>query len=123
MSDGQVKALAVRRDKLCGFGIERAETGAARTRRCVAQQWSAGDASPYVPAHGELSLGQWDVLLERARTHRLSISAMAFQDAWNLDLERLRDCCIHVMARDGKVVPFCAFNLTSIEGRTLYRRN
>ena len=123
MSDGQVKALTVRRDERCSCSIERAETGAARTRRCVAQQWSARDASPYVPAHGELSLGQWDVLLERARTHRLSISAMAFQDAWNLDLERLRDCCIHVMARDGKVVPFCAFNLTSIDGRTLYRRN
>ena len=45
-----------------------------------------------------LSLGQWDMLLERARTHRLSISAMAFQDAMEPGFgatERLlhsRDC-------------------------------
>ena len=123
MPDGEVKALTVRRDKECYCGPERAEVGAARTRKCVAEQWSTWNASPYVPAHGELSLGQWDVLLQRARTHMLSISAMAFQDAWNLDLERLRDCCIHVMARDGRLVPFCAYNLTSIEGRSLYREN
>jgi uncharacterized radical SAM superfamily Fe-S cluster-containing enzyme len=46
---------------------------------------------------------------------------MAFQDAWNLDLERLRGCCIHVVAPDGRLVPFCAYNLTSSEGRALHR--
>ena len=100
---------------------KRPKSGAARTRQCVAQQWSASDASAYVPAHGQLSLGEWDVFLERARTHKLSISAMAFQDAWNLDLERLKDCCIHVMTRDGRLVPFCAFYLTGVDGRSLYR--
>ena len=62
-----------------------------------------------------------DRFLARARTHTFSISAMAFQDAWNLDLERLRGCCIHVVAPDGRLVPFCAYNLTSSEGRALYR--
>jgi uncharacterized radical SAM superfamily Fe-S cluster-containing enzyme len=46
---------------------------------------------------------------------------MAFQDAWNLDLERLRDCCIHTVSTDGRIVPFCAYNLTSRSGRALYR--
>jgi uncharacterized radical SAM superfamily Fe-S cluster-containing enzyme len=46
---------------------------------------------------------------------------MAFQDAWNLDLERLKDCCIHVAAPDGRLVPFCAYNLTSSRGESLYR--
>ncbi len=68
------------------------------------------------------SMGQWDVLLERASTHRICISAMAFQDAWNLDLERLKDCCIHVVAPDGRLVPFCAYNMTSPSGVSLYRR-
>jgi hypothetical protein len=48
---------------------------------------------------------------------------MAFQDAENLDLERLRGCCISVVSADGKLVPFCAYNLTSREGKSLYRRN
>ena len=51
-----------------------------------------------------------------------SVSAMAFQDAENLDLERLRFCCIHVAAPDGRLVPFCAWNLTSRDGKSLYRR-
>ena len=67
-----------------------------------------------------LSLGGWDVFLERKRTHSFFVSGMAFQDAWTLDLERLRDCCIHVAGRDGRLVPFCAYNLTDKYGR-LYR--
>ena len=46
---------------------------------------------------------------------------MAFQDAWTLNLERLRGCCIHVARPDGRLIPFCAFNLTSRSGRPLYR--
>jgi uncharacterized radical SAM superfamily Fe-S cluster-containing enzyme len=46
---------------------------------------------------------------------------MAFQDAWSLDLERVRDCCIHVMTSDGRLVPFCAYNLTDVQGHALYR--
>jgi 7,8-dihydro-6-hydroxymethylpterin dimethyltransferase len=123
MPDGQLKALTTRRAEECSCKSEKAEVGAARTRRCVAEQWSAGNAPPSASTQGDIAMGQWGVLLERARTHRLSISAMAFQDAWNLDLERLRDCCIHVVARDGGLVPFCAYNLTSATGRSLYRGN
>jgi uncharacterized radical SAM superfamily Fe-S cluster-containing enzyme len=45
---------------------------------------------------------------------------MAFQDAENLDLERLKGCCISVISSDGKLIPFCACNLTSREGNGLY---
>ena len=46
---------------------------------------------------------------------------MYFMDAWKLDLDRLRDCYIHVA--DGKrLIPFCAYNLTAQNGETLYRR-
>ncbi|MGD0232285.1 MAG: hypothetical protein ABSC19_18335 [Syntrophorhabdales bacterium] len=41
--------------------------------------------------------------------------------AWNLDLEKLRRCCISVVAQDGRLVPFCAYNLTGITGQRLYR--
>jgi hypothetical protein len=46
---------------------------------------------------------------------------MAFQDVWSVDLERVRDCCIHVMTSDGRLVPFCAYNLTNLQGHALYR--
>ncbi|MGE4298485.1 MAG: radical SAM (seleno)protein TrsS [Desulfovibrionaceae bacterium] len=62
-----------------------------------------------------------DAFLEQARTWTFSVSAMAFQDAWTLDLERLKGCCIHVVAPDGRLVPFCAYNLTAADGRPLYR--
>jgi uncharacterized radical SAM superfamily Fe-S cluster-containing enzyme len=62
-----------------------------------------------------------DTFLEEIATRSFTISAMAFQDADNLDLERLRGCCISVISPDGKLVPFCAYNLTSREGKSLYR--
>jgi len=63
-----------------------------------------------------------DVFLQEVATRTFTISAMAFQDADNLDLERLRGCCISVISPDGMLVPFCAYNLTSREGKGLYRR-
>ena len=98
-----------------------AALGAARSREFVAEHWS----SPATPEQGEKSdgpsLGEWDVFLERKRTHTFCISGMAFQDAWTLDLERLRGCYIHTASPDGRLVPFCAYNLTDRQGHSLYR--
>lgn len=68
-----------------------------------------------------LPLDDLDRFLARASTHRLAVSAMAFQDAWTLDLDRLRGCCIHVATPEGRLIPFCAYNLTAADGRPLYR--
>lgn len=81
---------------------------------------SCSDPSGRVP-DAPVQLGSLDLFLERARTHSLTISAMAFMDAWNFDLERLMDCCIHTVAPDGKLIPFCAYNVTDKTGRSLYR--
>lgn len=56
----------------------------------------------------------------RIRERTLAVSAMVFMDAWNLDLERLKQCYIHV-ADGGGLIPFCAYNLSSVDGETLYR--
>ncbi len=129
MPDGTLHAWTRRQpaESSCCCQPERAEEGAARTRLFTARHWSH-------PAQSEPSacceqgatkeapsLGDWDVLLARAQTHTLTLSGMAFQDAWNLDLERLRDCCIHTVSPDGRLIPFCAYNLTSAQGRPLYR--
>ncbi|HBE44461.1 MAG TPA: radical SAM protein [Deltaproteobacteria bacterium] len=60
-----------------------------------------------------------DELLNWVQGHSLTISGMPFQDVWNIDLERLAGCCIHVVT-DERLVPFCAYYLTSISGKRLY---
>jgi uncharacterized radical SAM superfamily Fe-S cluster-containing enzyme len=91
----------------------------------TARQWSAPEPVEGVSLKNCSSGGggaeTFDGFLERVRTGMLSVSCMAFQDAWNLDLERVRDCCIHVVATDGRMVPFCLYNLTSVTGEGLYR--
>jgi hypothetical protein len=48
---------------------------------------------------------------------------MAFQDVWTMDLERVRGCCIHVATQDGRLVPFCAWNVTGADGTPLHRNS
>jgi len=121
MPDGELKALTRHQEETCGCKPIVAAEGAARTRAFVAQNWSVPTLITDLPVLGGPSLGEWDVFLERKRTHSFFISGMAFQDAWNLDLERLRDCCIHIASPDGRLVPFCAYNLTNKDGKGLYR--
>jgi tetraether lipid synthase len=111
-----------------------AEEGALRTMAHVSRQWAgpssgtpgsvpstAGDPGwvSDSPGCGPMRL---DDFLDRARSHTFTVSAMAFQDAWTLDLERLRDCCIHVLDPRYGLVPFCAYNVTAVDGRALYRQ-
>jgi uncharacterized radical SAM superfamily Fe-S cluster-containing enzyme len=110
----------------CNGKPEPAEKGAARAIARVAGQWSA-PADPLPMAHRNTGfqpadpVPSLDDFLLYARQNTFSVSAMAFQDVWNLDLERLRDCCIHIMKPNGELVPFCAYNLTAADGRSLYR--
>ena len=60
-----------------------------------------------------------DSILDWVNTHSLTISGMPFQDAWNIDLQRLSGCCIYV-ATEERLVPFCAYYLTSTSGGRLY---
>lgn len=100
-----------------------AALGAARTRQFVAEHWSANTTLVSVDSIGDTGFGEWDVFLARTKTHTFCISGMAFQDAWNLDLDRLRDCCIHTISPDGRIIPFCAYNLTDSAGHSLYREH
>lgn len=57
--------------------------------------------------------------LSRAKKYSLSISGMPFMDAWTMDIERVKNCCIHVIRQDGRLVPFCANYVTNMEGKTI----
>jgi len=94
-----------------------AAEGARRAKAAVAGQWSAAPAAPSQPPRDDFER----FLATRGADKRLSISCMAFQDAWTLDLERVRGCCIHTQTQDGRLIPFCLYNLTAVDGRTLYR--
>jgi uncharacterized radical SAM superfamily Fe-S cluster-containing enzyme len=41
----------------------------------------------------------------------LFVGMMHFQDLYNYDIERVKRCCIHYAMTDGRIVPFCAFNV------------
>ncbi len=47
--------------------------------------------------------------LGKFHQNALFIGSMWFQDAWNLNLERLERCLVHYSTPEG-VVPFCAYN-------------
>jgi len=121
--DGRLHALGAGRQVCCSNSgsLVDAREGRDKSVAFTARQWAAspaGDCAGTAPAEDGDEL---DAFLRRARTHSFSISGMAFQDAWNLDLERLQGCCIHVMSPAGRLIPFCAYNLTASDGRSLYR--
>ncbi|BBO85736.1 radical SAM protein [Desulfosarcina ovata subsp. sediminis] len=109
------------------------EEGARRSISQTARQWSGvprdhlameseADSVPAVATPvGKDNVMDLDQFLRQVRTRTLAVSAMAFQDAWTLDLERVQECCIHVADEKGRLIPFCLYNLTSISGKGLYR--
>jgi len=47
------------------------------------------------------------------------ISVHAFMDADTFQLERSQKCCIHVIQPDGKLIPFCNFNMFHRKGGSI----
>lgn len=90
-------------------------TTADQNRSFIARKWErpkADDAGKSDPADSKSDFDSFDSFLRRVRSHSFTLTAMVFQDAGNLDLERLRRCSLHVFD-DGRFVPFCAYYLTS----------
>lgn len=91
--------------------------GCARdNREYVARHWRrAPEETP--PAGSFSDEMDFDTFLYRLRHHSLTLSAMAFQDAVNLNIERLHRCSLHVYD-GGKIKPFCARYLTAVKDET-----
>lgn len=47
----------------------------------------------------------------------LSIVVMNFMDCMSMDLKRLRECSMTVTGPDGRIIPFCGYQLTDIRGK------
>ena len=84
-------------------GDRKSKNEALRNRQYIGLRWKYREGS------GEP--GGFDAFL----TNRMTLTGMAFQDAYNLDVERLRRCSLHVY-KDGKIIPFCANYLTGEQG-------
>ena len=100
-------------------GLQRiAEDAAASARNYVSRHWkyrepAAAASSGCCGGSGSLNL------FDRILSHTLCVSGMAFQDAWNIDLERLQQCCVHVATPQNRLIPFCAYYMTDSRGRRL----
>ena len=113
--DGSLKPLSIQAVDCC-CGNEQENVGTGKAVSYVASQWAAPRPVSCCATKDSL-----DAFLENHRSNTFAISAMTFQDVWSLDLERVQECCIHVAAPDGRMIPFCLYNLTSAEGIPLYR--
>ena len=99
-------------------------THSSRTRGCerdnrayVARHWRRAPEEPKPEGNFSDEM-DFDTFLYRLRHESLTLSAMAFQDAMNLNIERLHSCSLHVYDK-GKIKPFCAKYLTPIIWETL----
>lgn len=121
MPDGTIRPLTRFQPGGCGCQPIQAEEARVKGQSFVARTWSG---QPTRVEKQNLSLegfGEWDIFIERSKTHSLAISGMAFQDAWSLDLDRLRQCKIFILSPDQRLIPFCAYNLTNQQGESMYR--
>ena len=88
------------------------DTAHLKNRNFVARRWKRSNEEFSEPSDADYQ--DMDTFLNRVRTHGFTVTAMAFQDAYTLDLERLRRCSLHVF-RDGRTIPFCACYLSPMK--------
>jgi 7,8-dihydro-6-hydroxymethylpterin dimethyltransferase len=82
------------------------------SRKFMSQHWRINDCC--------CQSGNRDDLLDQMLFNNLTITCMPFQDVWNLDIDRLRACCGHLVTQDRRIIPFCAYYLTNVNGERLY---
>lgn len=109
------KLIPVSKKNNC-CGVENGKEGSRKSIKFVERNWAGVKVNKYTPKKNS-----FEELTKKIKEGFFSISGMAFQDVWNIDLERLKDCCIHVVSKEGKLIPFCAYNITSLNQNQLYR--
>jgi len=95
-----------------------------KNRKFVAQRWVRNDGENAREEKNITndSMEDIDYFISRVRSHGFTITGMAFQDCWNIDLQRLQECSLHVFSPDGRLIPFCSYNLSNVQGEPLYGR-
>lgn len=101
IADGAGQLVPLNKSDGCGCKNACAEDN----RRFVARRWKRDAAAEQAPMQDGQTLGGF---LQQIRKHGFTITAMAFQDSYTLDLRRLRRCSLHVY-QQGRMIPFCAY--------------
>jgi len=108
--EGRLMSLSKPRTAGCCASATAPAT-AEQNRAFIARRWERPKEDG--PVSDSSDLHHLDTFLGRVKSHGFTLSAMAFQDAGNLDLERLQRCSLHVFD-DGRFVPFCAYHLSPL---------
>ena len=111
-ADGTLRPLHSRGRS--GAGSQACRTTAEENRSYVARHWERRDTPEDA---GKPEDDSFEGFIRRMRTRTLTLTSMAFQDAGNLDIERLHRCSLHVYDK-GRVVPFCAKYLSALPGKS-----
>lgn len=85
------------------------KTAIEEARDYIEKKWTLKDEMP--ASQDDQINHSFDKVLQNISQQSFSITAMAFQDQWNLDLERLKKCRVHIATRDKKLIPFCSYNI------------
>lgn len=118
MPDGTISAVTDPKQSGC---CSCKQDAIVQARNYIGKKWSQCTTLNGINDVGNYR-SEWDILLKRLNLESFSITAMAFQDCWNIDLDRLQKCRVHVATPSHKLIPFCAYNLTDNMGRNLYGR-
>ncbi len=115
-------AMGTTENSCCSCASKRSQAAAKQAQSFVAQHWGPMTSTQDMQKNAlpSLPVQNFNTMLEQIQ-HRFTLSGMAFQDAYTLDIERLRRCHIHIMSEKNTLIPFCAYNLTSNQGFSLYR--
>ncbi|MDD4572462.1 MAG: radical SAM protein [Clostridia bacterium] len=119
MEDGSITSIAAPKAAGC---CSCKQDAIVQARNYIAQKWSQSQKLKASARGADYDFTDWDSFIKRININGFSITAMAFQDCWNLDLERLQKCRVYVATPAHRLIPFCAYNLTDTEGRNLYGR-
>jgi uncharacterized radical SAM superfamily Fe-S cluster-containing enzyme len=126
MEDGKLQARTdIAQESVSGFGYKK-DPPAVTARGFINRRWRLVDEEV---EQAEKGWGQccgqnqdaWLRFRKREGTYDLTITGMPFQDVWTLDLHRLKRCCVHVVTNSKRLIPLCAFYVTSITGKRLYQ--
>ncbi|MCL1846594.1 MAG: radical SAM protein [Coriobacteriia bacterium] len=121
-AEGRLQPLGAKQTPCCTTPVEEPSCctpdPVTRAQDIQLRRWGTDLAA--IPAEKPPS-GSLDEFLWQTKARGFSITGMAFMDAFSMDFERLRRCYIFEMDQRGNLVPFCAYNLSDTQGRSLYR--
>jgi hypothetical protein len=90
------------------------DSSADKNREFVAKRWLRPTTNEASKDSCCGDIHDMDFFLKKIKTHGFTVTAMAFQDAGNIDFSRLRNCSFHVYDK-GKFVPFCSYYLSGLK--------